>query len=436
MSPSPRESGQAGMVRPFLGPRNQPEPLMPREAVLRRAILAAALALTGCSSNRFRLANEPLPSLSDQQLALAEAGIPRGPQAGRPIHPQVPTRQPALVQIPADLTPPAGVPAGFAANVPATAPTATPSLAGRVVDDDGRGVPYATVQVSPAVGGAVLAEVASDADGYFGVRGLPAGGSYRLDGRQVALGSGVRLSGSTTTRAPDATLVLPLTSGSRIGVVRRPQPAGPDDLLPAGGRVSVSTPRLRSDVGGGIPVPPSLYVEPMADVAVAAAATMPADGTPTDHHSTPAAVEPSGLRSAALAPLTLRDTGGRVRTLGDFPGRLFLLHFTGSWCVTDGEIGRLKTVADAHAADGLATLVVACEHGSETEALLAAASLAASETLPVLVSPLDRPGPLRGLLGVRSLPATVLLDADGRMLFSAKGGDSFDKLERAVAAAP
>ncbi|MBY0588385.1 redoxin family protein [bacterium] len=262
------------------------------------------LSLVGCTGNRFQLANrDDTPYARD--LAANDVRIPvngRSEDSGLAGGPRVPfdrnDQERFAANVPADpsypdgpLGPSSAVPpplplAGQAPALPLNPggtpfePFAAPSsagvvasvsdIAGRVVSDRGLAAPRVTVQVTdPSQPGRVLAEGATDENGLFRLRQLPAG--TLLEVSAVSVLPDGRYAGAVTTRVPDDRIVLQLQPenflsgrsplGNRLSTspagidLPRTAPAAPVSLssTPLGaGSVNVSTVQ---PIGSGVAAP-------------------------------------------------------------------------------------------------------------------------------------------------------------------------------------
>ncbi|QDU62509.1 thiol-disulfide oxidoreductase [Planctomycetes bacterium Pan216] len=227
-------------------------------------LAAIVVLLSGCASNRFQLANEPV---EDTTLPVVMSELP-SPRAGGGLNPPA-VRVPASPSAPAIVP---GVSAGAAAqpvappvgsqpvvSTPAVVPgigiaatgaamrepkltdnprpndtgvlnrrvvgetprpgapgsklepaTDGPELSGIVVDEYGRPAPLSSIQVVDLSKRAITAELASGSDGRFKVRNLCYGTSYEL----IAMTSsyGRRLRGSVIAKPPDAAVYIQVTT--------------------------------------------------------------------------------------------------------------------------------------------------------------------------------------------------------------------------------
>jgi thiol-disulfide isomerase/thioredoxin len=268
----------------------------------------ACLSLSvGCTGNRFQLANRD-DTPYEKDIASNDVRVPVNNRAGDSLladGPRVPydrsDRERFAANVPAEPTYPDG-PLGAPSSVPPPLPLASQAgvplpdnrsapmgnpygpmgglvagvdgseISGRVVTDRGQPAPRVAVQATdPAQPGRILAEGATDENGLFRLRQLPAGTTLlvsavgqALDGRQI---------GSVTTRVPDSQVVLQLQPenllsgrtplGNRLGSqgpldLPRTTPAAPVSLSGGAignGQVAIST--VQPITGGVATVSPT-----------------------------------------------------------------------------------------------------------------------------------------------------------------------------------
>lgn len=348
-----------------------------------------------------------------------------------------------------------------------------PELVGRVLDAYGRPVVYASVQVRDISRSQVVAEVASTTQGLFRVRNLVPGVQYELSA--TAADQGKRLSGATVAVPPDTAVIIQLHADEATNVSRLQQrnyvpppiastaSPGTDPIVRLGfGQTYVSTPAL---LPHGMPAPspsrldvppqstptavaqvtPIRPVEPATPVlaetsareVVAQPATLP---RPSDFRQPPiqnvAQLKPA-FASTPLARMEILTTNGQHRSLGDLSGELILLDFFGSWCGPCRQcVPKLNALHREFSPQGLQIVGIACEYGSESEAILAAERVRRELGIEyaVLVSPLEEDSELRQHFRVSRYPSLVLLDRSGTVLFEGSGGDAatFQRLRNAI----
>jgi thiol-disulfide isomerase/thioredoxin len=279
----------------------------------------ACLSLSvGCTGSRFQLANrDDTPYAKD--LAANDVRVPvnngsndsllaDGPRVpydrndrerfaanipAEPTYPDGPLGAPSSVPPPLPLASQAGGPLPANRSLPMSNPYGPmvgmaagvdgSEIAGRVVTDRGQPAPRIAVQATdPAQPGRILAEGATDENGLFRFRQLPAGATIlvsavgqALDGRQI---------GSVTTRVPDSQVVLQLQPenllsgrtplGNRLGSqapldLPRTTPAAPVSL--SGGAIgnsNVAISTVQPITGGVATVAPTFAAtgQPMGRV--------------------------------------------------------------------------------------------------------------------------------------------------------------------------
>jgi peroxiredoxin len=119
----------------------------------------------------------------------------------------------------------------------------------------------------------------------------------------------------------------------------------------------------------------------------------------------------SGPKAGAPAPdFSLTDLGGRTITLAEHKGRVVLLDFWATWCVScEKEVPELKALHDTLSPDEFALLAISCDDGGPE----IVANFAAKHALPYPV--------LFGDVGTRQrykifgLPTKFLIDDQGRV---------------------
>lgn len=116
------------------------------------------------------------------------------------------------------------------------------------------------------------------------------------------------------------------------------------------------------------------------------------------------------------APLVVPDIAvaspdGSERRLADWRGDVVVLNFWATWCVPCRvEMPSLDALAGAMAGRGVTVLAVATGR-NPPEAIARFYAEAGIEALPVLT---DRGSALARAMGVMGLPATILIDPEGR----------------------
>ncbi len=122
------------------------------------------------------------------------------------------------------------------------------------------------------------------------------------------------------------------------------------------------------------------------------------------------------LRIGALAPdLALRDPQGRTHRLSDYRGHGVLVNLWATWCVPCRDE---MPALDRAAADGLQVIGVAMDDPDRVRDFLAAHPV----RYLILLGELDTPSSAQQLGDVdQTLPYSVLLDANGRILKARRG---------------
>lgn len=116
------------------------------------------------------------------------------------------------------------------------------------------------------------------------------------------------------------------------------------------------------------------------------------------------------------APLAVPDVAfaapdGSDRRLADWRGEVVVLNFWATWCAPcRAEMPSLDALAAAHEGRGVAVLAVATGR-NPPEAIARFYAEAGIARLPVLT---DRGSALARAMGVMGLPATILIDREGR----------------------
>lgn len=144
-----------------------------------------------------------------------------------------------------------------------------------------------------------------------------------------------------------------------------------------------------------------------------------------------------GAAEAALGRHPLRLLDGSRTTLAGLRGRVVVVNFWASWCAPcRRELPRLDALHRELAAGGASVIAVSLDSDAENARRFARA---ARLSLPVAH---DGPAALARTLELRAVPATVVLDRDGRIAWSTGRSDdaALAELERVVrrlaAAAP
>lgn len=511
------------MPKGFPGATRRAAPMNFFSRVLLLMLLGGVLG--GCSSHRFELANrsrrEIVPPVPQPAPVVEAAAIPPYPQnppvvvidpnsaATRVVPPAaassaLATTTPAAVEVNPAVVATRPLPANPNAGetsprnrrrvteTPRPGPPGSlltlandgPELFGRVVDDVGRPVPRASVQLLDlSQGGRLVAEVATGGDGTFRVINLRQGTQYEVVG--ASSDAGQRFTGSTVAVAPDTSVVVQLdrqnsrlpradTVAENLGrplVARGTLSASPPLLSGSAspiaqgnvtGNLTVVTPRMIvPPASSNIPGVPNF--EPMGNRAPVQPYS-PTQGQPAQYY-TPADLEPLGPTSSRPSPVKTsartsvprQETGPlvtfvsrprfeesafvgtpleKLQLLGadlePFPlrkldGDLFLLDFFGGWCgPCRAAIPGLRRLHQTYADQGLRLVGIACEYGNTSKAAARVRGLQQELHIDytVLASPLEQTCPVRDYFRVQRYPTLVLVDRRGQIHFHATGGDA------------
>jgi thiol-disulfide isomerase/thioredoxin len=136
---------------------------------------------------------------------------------------------------------------------------------------------------------------------------------------------------------------------------------------------------------------------------------------------------PSGFAMAAQpqpAPAAeFRTAGGKHLTLADFRGRVVLLNIWATWCgPCRSEMPSLDHLQALHQGDGLAVLTVSVD----SEGFSAVRRFYSQSSIHNLGLYLDVDGATARAFGARSIPTTLLIDRDGKVVGSLVGAMEWD----------
>lgn len=123
-----------------------------------------------------------------------------------------------------------------------------------------------------------------------------------------------------------------------------------------------------------------------------------------------------------LAPdFALQDPEGHTQRLADYRGKPVILHFWATWCPPcREEMPSMQRAHEALKADGIAVIAVNVGEDLETiDQFL--------EDEPVdFALPMDTDSKVAPRYPMRGLPATFVIDPQGRLAFSAMGSRAWD----------
>jgi thiol-disulfide isomerase/thioredoxin len=394
--------------------------------------LAILLVSAGCTSNRFRVSNDPK---IDRNLEVAEIDartrqVPAVPVGAPPV-PAIAALEPSDMDVavnpprvavaddplPAATYPPRAVSPPLSDQDPDAAlvrdnaglnnrsqdpsprlqPKGTlvapltdgPLIAGRVVNPYGRPEPNASIQVFDLSNNRrLVAETASGPDGRFRAMNLEPGRQYEIAAASTA--TGTRYFGTIVAVPPDASAVVRLEpeernrSGSTFGKLDNgfgskgiPGLAARSnaDPQPTSDNVRISTPRL---VAAARVESPSMNGE--LTNAVAEERSEPVK-LPTSRTPVPDGEEPKTSGPTYTPPSQTNAAAGRIAypiiykegtpgTVDQVPGEIILLDFWGSWCPPCRKaVPHLNELHSKYSARGLHIIGAAAEKGSRGEQL-------------------------------------------------------------------
>ena len=136
---------------------------------------------------------------------------------------------------------------------------------------------------------------------------------------------------------------------------------------------------------------------------------------------------PSGFAMAAQpqpAPTAeFKTAGGKHLTLADFRGRVVLLNIWATWCgPCRSEMPSLDRLQALHQGDGLAVLTVSVD----SEGFSAVRRFFSQSGIRNLGLYLDVDGATASAFKARSIPTTLLIDRDGKVVGSLVGAMQWD----------
>ena len=347
-------------------------------------------------------------------------------------------------------------------NAPDVRGTARGMIDGVVIDAEGGRVAYADVQIelNDNRGGAPIQAdpVQADRTGYFQVRGLKPNESYTLTARtrqgnrDLVAQSVVRVPGKAVRlqlRERDE-LQLPPGKTADAGNFNLFDPPGKSLLgspgkpapVPLSGDADLPFPNEARPRGGADYSPDRTVPAP---VRPAPRGDLVAPGPPTLDRPLPANIPGPKLPGVLPPPntesqfgpgsvaqeFTLMDTLGRERRFPTArPGELVLLYMldTATTGAKDAAL-KLNVVQAKYIANGLEVIGVVADDAADAESMRRAKSFGEGLNYSLYVEPVA--ATLRARLGVKSLPAALLLDAAGRILWQGDPAEA-DALDRAM----
>ncbi len=122
-----------------------------------------------------------------------------------------------------------------------------------------------------------------------------------------------------------------------------------------------------------------------------------------------------------LPPISLERIDGRPLPLADLRGKIVLLNFWATWCIPcRQEMPAMERLSHEYGGRGLAVVAVNFKESKD------AVGRFFNELRLDFPSALDPEGATANSLAVRGLPATFLLDREGRILWKAMGSREWD----------
>ncbi len=129
--------------------------------------------------------------------------------------------------------------------------------------------------------------------------------------------------------------------------------------------------------------------------------------------------KPSSSQSAGLAPdFVLKDIEGKDVRLSNYKGKIVVLEFWATWCPPcKATIPELVALQRKYAEKGLVVLGVSIDEGDNLPSKLSAFSKENKMNYPILIGNEE----ISRAYGVISIPVTVLIGRDNRIISSYKG---------------
>lgn len=131
--------------------------------------------------------------------------------------------------------------------------------------------------------------------------------------------------------------------------------------------------------------------------------------------------------SKVAAPvLKLKDLDGKSHDLAELKGKVVLVHFWETWCPPcRREMPSMDRLARKFSGENF--VVLAVDVGEDVDTIHSFFSQL--DTVPSFPILLDQSGATMQTWKIAGLPMTYLIDADGRVAYSAVGGREFDHPE-------
>ncbi|MDH5388457.1 MAG: TlpA family protein disulfide reductase [Gammaproteobacteria bacterium] len=140
----------------------------------------------------------------------------------------------------------------------------------------------------------------------------------------------------------------------------------------------------------------------------------------TTFAATPGEVGVGGL----LREVTLNGFNGKTNTFNDFKGKPLLINVWASWCgPCRAEMGSLERLAQRYNGKEFNVIGISTDdYRNRAEAFI-------KETKISFDNFLDSKLLLENMLGANTIPLTIMVDADGRVLLKARGAYEWDSPE-------
>ena len=140
----------------------------------------------------------------------------------------------------------------------------------------------------------------------------------------------------------------------------------------------------------------------------------------------------TALKPAKAAKnFTLPDLDGKPRKLSDYRGKVVLVNFWATWCPPcRREMPSMERLSQRLKDQPFVILAINQQEDPE-EVFVFTGQLDPAPTFPILF---DRTSKVANAWGVLGLPASFIVDQQGRVVYRAMGGREFDhpEIERAI----